>query len=115
LRNSRNFVLIIGKTTKNDTDWVPFEVSKAIDDYKLPIIAAYPDYLAVLAPSDLRSLWPKALAERIDNKTARVIHISFRKEPVKAAIGQFDHNNLPSSPLSIYGRDAYVKWGLIEP
>ena len=41
-----------------------------------------------------------------------MIHIGFRKEPLKAAIGQFDHNTLPNSPLAYYGRDAYVNWGI---
>ena len=26
LRNSRNMVLIVGETTRFDTDWVPFEI-----------------------------------------------------------------------------------------
>src|SRR6266478_327669 len=41
LRNSKNLVLIIGKTTRLDTDWVPFEIASAIDTYEIPIIAAY--------------------------------------------------------------------------
>src|SRR5438093_8188664 len=44
LRNSRNMVLIIGQTTRFDTDWVPFEIEQAVDSYKIPIIAAYPGY-----------------------------------------------------------------------
>src|SRR5580692_2905986 len=41
LRNSKNMVLIIGETTYLDTDWVPFEIEKAVDTYGIPIIAAY--------------------------------------------------------------------------
>src|ERR1700694_4955314 len=41
LRNSKNMVLIIGETTRSDTDWVPFEIEKAVDDYHIPIIVAY--------------------------------------------------------------------------
>lgn len=114
LRNSRNMVLIIGKTTRLDTDWVPFEIEQAVDTYEIPIVAAYPDYDSILDPDKLSSLWPKALADRIGNKTAKVIHISFKKEPIKTAINQFDHDNLPSGSLSYYGREAYVKWGLIS-
>lgn len=33
LRNSKNMVLIIGETTKLDTDWVPFEIEQAVDTY----------------------------------------------------------------------------------
>lgn len=114
LRNSKNMVLIIGKTTRLDTDWVPFEITSAVDTYSLPIIAVYTDYDAILAPAELRALWPKALADRIDNGQVRVIHIPFKKEPIQAAIDQFNHNNLPTSPLSYYTRDAYIRWGLLK-
>lgn len=114
LRNSRNMVLIIGKTTRFDTDWVPFEIEQAVDTYEIPIIAAYTDYNSILAPDQLSSLWSKALANRINNKSARVIHIPFKKEPIKSAIKQFDHENLPSGSLIYYTRETYVKWGLIS-
>ena len=79
LKNSKNIVLIIGKTTKNDTDWVPFEIEQAVDRYGLPIIAAYTGYDSILAPNQHSGLWPSALASRINNKTARVIHVPFKK------------------------------------
>ena len=41
LKNSKNMVLIIGETTLLDDDWVPFEIEKAVDVYKIPIIVAY--------------------------------------------------------------------------
>jgi MTH538 TIR-like domain (DUF1863) len=112
LKNSKNMVLIIGETTKLDTDWVPFEIEQAVDTYRLPIIAAYTDYSPVVEPHKFSSLWPKALADRINNKTARIIHISFKKAPLLAAIGQYSHNNLPKSALGYYSREAYNGWGL---
>lgn len=114
LRNSKNMVLIIGETTRYDTDWVPFEIEQAVDAYEIPIIAAYTGYESILAPGQLSGLWPSALATRIKNKTAHVIHVPFKKEPLKAAIEQFSHNSLPSGPLTYYVRDAYVRWGLIK-
>jgi hypothetical protein len=114
LRNSKNMVLIIGETTKNDTDWVPFEITQAVDTYEIPIIAAYTDYCPVLEPVKFWPLWPKALADRINNKTASVIHIPFKKAPLMDAIGQFSHTNLPKGgSLGYYGRDTYQKWGLV--
>ena len=113
LRNSKNMVLIIGQTTKYDTDWVPFEIEQAVDQYKLPIMAAYTGYACVLAPDQLSTLWPSALATRINNKIARVLHIPFKKEPLKAAIEQFTYDRLPDGPLTYYVRDTYVRWGLI--
>lgn len=116
LRNSKNMVLIISETTKLDTDWVPFEIEQAIDTYKIPVIASYIDYETILNPSapELRNLWPISLEERIDNQTAHVIHIPFKKDPILAAIGQFNHEKYPNSGgLGFYGEDAYKQWGLL--
>lgn len=114
LRNSKNFLLIISQTTKLDTDWVPFEIRYAIDECGLPVIAAYIDYEYILSPAELSFLWPQALKIRIDNNIAKVIHIPFRKKPIKAAIEQFSHYNLPKGSLAYYTRETYVKWGIIK-
>ena len=107
-------VLIVGKTTRFDTDWVPFEITQAVDTFEIPIIAAYTEYEYITMPPELEAWWPKALADRIRNGTARVIHVPFKKEPLKAAIDQFDHDNLPTGALNYYERQAYVRWGLIK-
>jgi len=114
LRNSKHLLLIIGETTKNDTDWVPFEISYAIDDCGIPVIAVYTDYDYVQNPASHENEWPEALKSRIKDKSARVIHIPFKKEPISAAIKQFDAETKPSSGLSYYTRDCYIKWGLIK-
>jgi hypothetical protein len=114
LRNSKNMVLIVGKTTRFDTDWVPFEISSAVDTYELPIIAAYKDFESIMAPAELRGWWPKELTDRIDSQQAKVIHIPFKKEPLSDAIDQFDIRNPPNGSLSYYGRDSYVRWGLLK-
>ena len=114
LRNSKNMVLIVGDTTRFDTDWVPLEIEQAVDRYELPIIAAYPNYNYILAPSKLRPLWPTALEDRIDNKTARVIHIPFKKLPIADAIGQFTIANPPDGSLDYYTRETYRRWGMIS-
>ena len=113
LRNSKNMVLIIGKTTKFDTDWVPFEIEQSIDVYNIPIIATYTNCNPILDPLKLRSLWPRALKKRIDDQTAHVIHIPFKKYPILAAINEFDSNNHPNSSLVYYSRKAYESWGLL--
>lgn len=112
LKNSKNMILIIGKTTREDKDWVPFEIRYAVDECEIPLIAAYPGYKPIFDPSKLSHLWPKALQVRINNKTARVLHIPFKKEPLKEAVSQFNHNNLPNTALSYYNRQAYEDWGL---
>lgn len=114
LRNSRNMVLIIGETTRQDTDWVPLEIQQAVDVYEIPIIAAYTAYTSILAPAELYQWWPKALADRINNMTARVLHIPFKKQPISDAIARFDHNNLPQDALTHYTLETQQRWGLIK-
>jgi hypothetical protein len=115
LRNSRNMVLILTDTTRNDTDWVPFEIRHAIDECEIPIIAAYPGYKSIRYPESHRHKWPTALAYRIDNGTAHVIHVPFKQEPLKEAIETFDHERYPKGGgLGRYSDDAYRSWGLMD-
>ena len=113
LRNSKNMLLIIGDTTRFDTDWVPFEIEYAVDTCKIPIIAAYPQYEYILRPGDLRPLWPAALAKRIDNGTAHVIHIPFKQAPLTDALPRFAPDALPvGGGLTYYSPDAYRSFGI---
>ena len=116
LKNSKNMVLIIGETTLLDDDWVPFEIEKAVDTYKIPIIAAYTGYSTPIRnPSALRKHWPSALATRIDNETASVIHIPFKKAALLDAISQFSHNKPPQGKgLWIYSDEAYKAFGITD-
>jgi hypothetical protein len=105
-------ILIIGSTTKEDTDWVPFEIRYAVDECKIPLIAAYPNYEYIMAPQLLSSLWPNALAERIAAGSAHIIHIPFKREALRDAVDQFVHNNFPlGGGLGYYSREAYASWG----
>lgn len=113
LRNSKNMVLIIGDTTLLDDDWVPFEISSAVDTYEIPIIAVYTQYSTPIRnPAALRSRWPDALATRIDSQKAKVIHIPFKKAALNDAISQFSHNNMPKGPLSFYSDEACESFGI---
>ena len=114
LRNSKNMVLIIGETTFLDDDWVPFEIEKAVDTYRIPIIAAYTGIdTPIRSPDRWKEFWPRSLATRINNGTARVIHIPFKKAPLMDAISQFSHNALPSGGgFGIYSDDAYKNFGI---
>lgn len=114
MNNSKHLLLIIGDTTRFDTDWIPFEIEHAVDNCEIPIIAAYPSYDCILDPSALSNLWPKALADRINNNTARVIHVPFKKEPIADAVAQFDFDNPPKGSLTYYTRETYINWGLIQ-
>lgn len=114
LDNSKNMVLIIGPTTKNDTDFVPYEIAYAVDTCGIPLIATYTGYSLVRDPAALSALWPPALSVRINNGTASVIHIPFKRSAIDDAIGQFSHNKLPlGGGLGIYSDGAYRDFGLL--
>jgi hypothetical protein len=114
LNNSKNMVLIIGETTREDTDWVPFEIAYAVDDCQIPLIVAYTDYTLVRAPADLSHLWPTSLSERIRRGSAHAIHIPFKCEPLTHAVNNFNYQNHPlGGALGIYSDQAYQNWGLL--
>ncbi len=113
LNRSKNMILILTQKTKEDTDWVPFEIRHAVDEDEIPIIAAYPGYTSILDPGKLRSLWPTALRKRIDEETARVLHVPFKEKPLHVAVSQFSHTNLPTGSLVYYSPETYQEWGLL--
>lgn len=113
LNNSKNMILIIGQSTHEDTDWVPFEIRSAVDECQIPIIAAYPGFDVIMAPEKLSYLWPELLALRVRNGTAHVIHVPFKQSPLGDAVHQFDHSNFPKgNGLGYYSLDAYRSWRL---
>lgn len=114
LNNSKHLLLIIGQTTKEDTDWVPLEIRHAIDECQIPVIAAYTIMdIPIYNPSALADYWPAALKIRINGGSAGVIHVPFKKEPLRDAINQFGPNQFPNGGgLGIYNEDAYRIFGL---
>jgi hypothetical protein len=112
LRNSRKMVLIIGKTTREDTDWVPLEIRYAVDSCQIPIIAAYPGYQFINKLDLLAELWPAALRRRVSDGSAHVIHVPFSREPMHDVISQFDCNRPPNGgrPRNL-DESAYRAWG----
>ncbi|MBC2665675.1 TIR domain-containing protein [Novosphingobium flavum] len=112
LGNSKNMVLILSSTTREDTDWVPYEIGQAVDACGIPIIAAYVGYDWIMAPGELSHLWPTALASRINSGTARVIHVPFQRRVLTAAIHQFNLSTPPQGALTWYTKEAYASFGV---
>ena len=114
LRNSKNMLLIVGETTRFDTDWVPFEIEKAVDEYGIPIIVGYTNATLPIRDANLFSgFWPLSLSSRIRNGTASAIHVPFKQKALEDAIGQFSHDNLPKGGgLGIYTDEAYRAFGI---
>jgi len=118
LRHSRHLLLIVGGTTAEDTDWIPFEIAFAVDECRIPIIASYlvttQPIIRPFADTDLASYWPPALRARIEDGSAGVIHIPFQPKPVRAAMTRFDRTHFPKGGgLGWISEDAYRSWGMI--
>jgi hypothetical protein len=115
LAASKNMVVILSDDTRKSGSMLSYEIEKAVDTYDIPLIIAYTGYNWILEPAALHARWPNALTTRINNQTARAIHIPFRKTAILEAIGQFtvSSNNL-SMPLQFYKREVQIDWGYIE-
>jgi hypothetical protein len=112
LNNSRNVLLILTMETKNDIDWVPFEIAYAVDTCEIPIIAAYPDEGPIFQPRQMEPYWPAALKNRINSGSAKVMHIPFAKEPIKNSLSTFGPERYPAGgSLGWWTAEAYRKWG----
>ncbi|BFO67438.1 TIR domain-containing protein [Chryseobacterium sp. KCF3-3] len=114
LNSSKNMILIIGETTKNDDDWVPFEIEYAVDTCKIPLIITYVDISTpIYNCSPLLSKLPNALRTRIADRSASAIHIPFNKKVLQDAL-RFTFNNKPNGyGEGIYSQEAYKNFGMI--
>lgn len=112
---SKNMLVILTKDTRYSGSVLSYEIARAIDDYALPLIVAYPGYSSILNVDAHRELWPKTLAERISKPETEAIHIAFKKDCILDAISRFSVNgeHLQNGKVH-YCRDAYVGWGLIS-
>lgn len=115
LAASKNMVVILSDDTRKSGSMLSYEIEKAVDTYEIPLIIAYTGYNSILNPAVLHPRWPNALTSRINNGTAKAIHIPFKQTAILEAIGQFTvgANNL-SIPLQFYNRETQVNWGYIE-
>jgi hypothetical protein len=112
LDNSKNMILLIGPTTKDDTDFVPYEIKYAVDNCKIPLIVVYTGYKSILQPASHRAEWPAALAARIDAGTVHAIHIPFKREVIVTAIKQYGLTTKPKGALSYYTKEAQQGMGV---
>lgn len=106
LRNhSKNVLVILSDNTRKHGSMLSFEIEQAVDTYKLPLIIAYADVGVLTMSNDptssLSGRWPYALKKRIDNATAKAIHIPFKVDSIQKALSQFSvvSGAMPSGPL----------------
>lgn len=103
LTASKNCIVILSNDTRKSGSMLSYEIEKAVDLYKIPLICVYVGYQTVIKPIELSNRWPNALATRINRGTAKAIHIPFKKEILLTALNQFSINvRSPDGSLIIY-------------
>ena len=112
---SKNMVVIISGDTRKSGSLLSYEVEMAVDHYKIPLIIAYAGYGSVLTPLSHSEEWPTALKMRINNGSAKAIHIPFKKDALFAFIDRFTVNGEEiGGSLVHFTRAAQVDWGYIN-
>lgn len=115
LAASKNMVVILSPETRKSGSMLSWEIEKAVDYYKLPLIIAYTGYNSIFRPRELSNRWPNTLTSRINNGTASAIHIPFKKDAMFNAIGRFTVNGEKiGSSLLHYNAEAHREWGYIS-
>ncbi|MBL7902990.1 MAG: TIR domain-containing protein [Bacteroidia bacterium] len=114
LDKSKRMLLLVGDTTKFDNDFVPYEIEYAIDTCKLPVIVCYVNEKNRIitdptppTSSQLREHIPKALKDRMDNGTAKTLHIPFRQRIMAKALDDFSNAKLPTYAFGVYNTSIY--------
>ena len=110
LAASKNCLVILSDDTRKTGSMLSYEIERAVDTYKIPLICVYTEFDTINAPRQLSHRWPDALTKRIDDRTADAIHIPFKKGILLAAINQFSVNNqTPGGSLVTYKNEVQVR------
>lgn len=116
LQNSKNILLLVGNTTRFDTDFVPYELSYGIEECKLPIICCYvkeDKRITGQFNEKYKNLLPKLLLEKINKEEVRTIHIPFREEIILKSINEIDFQNPPMFFISFFKDSIYNNLGIL--
>jgi hypothetical protein len=108
LDNSSRLLLLVGKTTRLDDDFVPYEIKYAIDTCKIPVIICFVNYknrITNILPAELRNLLPVVLVERINNNTVKTLLIPFKQRILNKALNDYKFDKHPS-----FGMSGYKDW-----
>lgn len=113
LAASKNVVIILSDKTRRTGSMLSYEIEKAVDSYGLPLICAYTGLNEMMDPYACSDRWPLVLKERIDNGSARAIHIPFKKLALLNALNQTVHSHSLNSGLHYYSLKAHRQFGYI--
>lgn len=116
LAASKNVLIILSNETNYDRGLLNYEIERAVDYYKLPLIIAYTGLSGQLrlGSTSIQNRWPRALRVRINDGTARCLHVPFKKLPIGDAIVNYTvHSNNLTGPKHTYTDEVLRRWGLI--
>lgn len=105
LDNSSRLLLLVGNTTKDDDDFVPYEIEYAIKTCKIPVIVCYVTYknrITTNLPNSLNILIPPKLRELINTNSVKTIHIPFRQRILNRALNDFKFDKHPTFTMTGY-------------
>ncbi|EKF9230164.1 hypothetical protein O1B71_002512 [Vibrio cholerae] len=103
LAASKNCIVILSDDTRKTGSMLSYEIEKAVDLYRIPLICVYVGYEIIDLPEKLSNRWPDSLTTRIKDGSAKAIHVPFKKEILLTAINQFSVNSeLPNGSLDTY-------------
>lgn len=103
--------MIVTDRTKNSSDVVDYEIIRAIDHYKIPIVVAYvgKDIIRKVS-SDMKSKLPEVLKERVENNKCKILFIPYKFEAVKKAFEDFGVNQIKEKYNGIYAYENIYSW-----
>lgn len=98
LSNSKVMILILSNDTNYDRGFLNYEIEKALDYYRLPLVITYPRVEGKIEHqwTTLEKRWPKALKERLNDKSRidlSCLHITFNKEQISRALNYMSVHN----------------------
>ncbi len=112
LASSKNMVVIVSKDTRKSGSLLLWEIERAVEYYKLPLIIAYPGYDSILNPNAFSSTWPHTVTARINNRTAQAIHIPFKRDALFESIRRFTVTGEDiGGSLVTFTEPAHKNWG----
>lgn len=117
LGRSKQMVVVISSLTRETGSVLSYEIQRAVDDYEIPLIIAYPDQNAMTDTSSLKNVrtwWPKALRTRIEFKKGYFLHVPFMKEPLRKAMELATVQGINGKKGSFcLGVHWYHSWGIL--
>lgn len=115
LQASKNMLIVLSDDTRKSGSVLSWEIERAVDNYDLPLIIAHTGYVSVINPQGLSGRWPTSLAGRLNNGSAKAIHVPFKQNAIFDAIQRFTVNGEKLNGSFVYYDEAtHRRWGYIQ-